>query len=346
MNRFHLLKISAIEALTNTSVKITFDVPELLQKAFSFEAGQYLTLQQDIDNQKVRRAYSICSSMDEPLSVAIKQVPNGIFSTYATSKLSVGDTLEVMPPKGNFIFFHDIFGNKDLLLFAAGSGITPMMSIIKTALSKTNIKIVLVYGNKSKEQTLFFDEIENLQKNYPERFLVHYIFSRKVWNNHLFGRIERATVNFIFNKYADFNLGRYYLCGPEEMVHNVKTILEEKNIEEDKIYTELFSVSQEEEKTLQVEGKVQVTAIIDGFELNFEADKKESLLTAILAHGGDAPYSCQGGVCSSCMAQITHGKAEMVKNQTLTDKEVSEGLTLTCQAHATTDEITVNFDDV
>ena len=140
---------------------ITFEVPELLKKVFSFEAGEYLTLQQTINGQKVRRAYSICSGVNEgELSVAVKRVPNGLFSTYATTQLKAGDVLEVMPPMGSFVFFYDIFGNRDIMLFSAGSGVTPMMSIAKTALAKTNIKVVFVYGNKSKEETLFFDEIE------------------------------------------------------------------------------------------------------------------------------------------------------------------------------------------
>ena len=199
MNRFYELTISKITQLTTSSVMITFEVPELLKKVFHFEAGEYLTLQQTIGGEKVRRAYSICSGVNEgELSVAVKRVPNGVFSTYATTQLKAGDVLEVMPPKGSFVFFYDIFGNRDIMLFSAGSGVTPMMSIAKTALSKTNIKVVFVYGNKSKEEALFFDEIEALRIQYPERFFVHYAFSQRPWGDHDTGRINDRIVNEIF----------------------------------------------------------------------------------------------------------------------------------------------------
>ncbi|MDO5608339.1 MAG: ferredoxin--NADP reductase [Capnocytophaga sp.] len=346
MNKFHPLTVRKIEPLTASAVKISFEIPEILRNVYHFEAGQYITLQQTIDNQKVRRAYSICSTGDDTmLSVAVKRIEGGIFSTYATTQLKEGDVLEVLPPLGSFIFFHDIFGNKDLLLVAAGSGITPMMSILKTALSKTGINIVLLYGNKSAEETLFFNEIETLKNLYPNRLHVHYAFSRKVWNDHHFGRIGKPIINYTLNQYKHLNLGRYYICGPQEMVDTTQIILEEKGIEKDKIFTELF-VAKEEKKPLELEGQVSITTHIDGHTITFVTDKKVSLLEAIVAHGGDAPYSCQGGVCSSCMAHISDGKAEMIKNQTLTDKEIADGLILTCQAYATTDTITVDYDNI
>lgn len=345
MNKFHPLVVSKITKLTESAVKITFEVPELLKKVFHFEAGEYLTLQQTIDNQKVRRAYSICSGVNEDeLSVAIKRVPNGIFSTYATTKLKEGDTIEVMPSQGAFVFFHDIFGNKDIMLFSAGSGATPMMSIAKTALAKTNIKVVFVYGNKSKEETLFFDEIEQLKETYPDRFLVHYVFSQQNWENHLSGRINDDVINFIFNKYKDLNWGRYYACGPTEMVINVRDNILCRGITKDRIFTELFEASSQGNDFTQLEGNVQISLTIEGKKHTFEAPRNQNLLTSVLQQKIDAPYSCLNGVCSSCIGKVTEGTAKMAKNETLTEQEVNQDFVLTCQAYSMHDSISITFD--
>ena len=323
---------------------ITFEVPELLKKVFHFEAGEYLTLQQTIGGEKVRRAYSICSGVNEgELSVAVKRVPNGVFSTYATTQLKAGDVLEVMPPKGSFVFFYDIFGNRDIMLFSAGSGVTPMMSIAKTALAKTNIKVVFVYGNKSKEEALFFDEIEALRIQYPERFLVHYAFSKQPWGDHYTGRINDRIVNEIFAKYKDLNWGRYYACGPTELVKNLREILLLRGIDKDRIFTELFEVSPAEIDYSTLQGNVAITLELNGQTHSFESARNQTLLSSALLRGYDAPYSCLNGVCSSCIGRVEEGEAKMAKNETLSEEEVSQGYILTCQAYAMTDTIKVRF---
>ena len=344
MNRFYELTISKITQLTTSSVMITFEVPELLKKVFHFEAGEYLTLQQTIRGEKVRRAYSICSGVNEgELSVAVKRVPNGVFSTYATTQLKAGDVLEVMPPKGSFVFFYDIFGNRDIMLFSAGSGVTPMMSIAKTALSKTNIKVVFVYGNKSKEKALFFDEIEALRIQYPERFLVHYAFSQQPWGDHYTGRIDDRIVNEIFAKYKDFNWGRYYACGPTELVKNLREILLLRGIDKGRIFTELFEASPAEIDYSTLQGNVAITLELNGQTHSFESARNQTLLSSALLRGYDAPYSCLNGVCSSCIGRVEEGEAKMAKNETLSEEEVSQGYILTCQAYAMTDTIKVRF---
>ena len=344
MNRFYELTISKITQLTTSSVMITFEVPELLKKVFHFEAGEYLTLQQTIRGEKVRRAYSICSGVNEgELSVAVKRVPNGVFSTYATTQLKAGDVLEVMPPKGSFVFFYDIFGNRDIMLFSAGSGVTPMMSIAKTALSKTNIKVVFVYGNKSKEEALFFDEIEALRIQYPERFLVHYTFSQQPWGDHYTGRINDRIVNEIFAKYKDLNWGRYYACGPTELVKNLREILLLRGIDKDRIFTELFEASPAEIDYSTLQGNVAITLELNGQTHSFESARNQTLLSSALLRGYDAPYSCLNGVCSSCIGRVEEGEAKMAKNETLSEEEVSQGYILTCQAYAMTDTIKVRF---
>ena len=344
MNRFYELTISKITQLTTSSVMITFEVPELLKKVFHFEAGEYLTLQQAIGGEKVRRAYSICSGVNESeLSVAVKRVPNGVFSTYATTQLKAGDVLEVMPPKGSFVFFYDIFGNRDIMLFSAGSGVTPMMSIAKTALSKTNIKVVFVYGNKSKEETLFFDEIEALRIQYPERFFVHYTFSQQPWGDHYTGRINDRIVSEIFAKYKDLNWGRYYACGPTELVKNLREILLLRGIDKDRIFTELFEASPAEIDYSTLQGNVAITLELNGQTHSFESARNQTLLSSALLRGYDAPYSCLNGVCSSCIGRVEEGEAKMAKNETLSEEEVSQGYILTCQAYAMTDTIKVRF---
>ena len=344
MNRFYELTISKITQLTTSSVMITFEVPELLKKVFHFEAGEYLTLQQTIGGEKVRRAYSICSGVNESeLSVAVKRVPNGVFSTYATTQLKAGDVLEVMPPMGSFVFFYDIFGNRDIMLFSAGSGVTPMMSIAKTALSKTNIKVVFVYGNKSKKEALFFDEIEALRIQYPERFLVHYAFSQQPWGDHYTGRINDRIVNEIFAKYKDLNWGRYYACGPTELVKNLREILLLRGIDKDRIFTELFEASPAEIDYSTLQGNVAITLELNGQTHSFESARNQTLLSSALLRGYDAPYSCLNGVCSSCIGRVEEGEAKMAKNETLSEEEVSQGYILTCQAYAMTDTIKVRF---
>ena len=344
MNRFYELTISKITQLTTSSVMITFEVPELLKKVFHFEAGEYLTLQQTIGGEKVRRAYSICSGVNEgELSVAVKRVPNGVFSTYATTQLKAGDVLEVMPPMGSFVFFYDIFGNRDIMLFSAGSGVTPMMSIAKTALSKTNIKVVFVYGNKSKKEALFFDEIEALRIQYPERFLVHYAFSQQPWGDHYTGRINDRIVNEIFAKYKDLNWGRYYACGPTELVKNLREILLLRGIDKDRIFTELFEASPAEIDYSTLQGNVAITLELNGQTHSFESTRNQTLLSSALLRGYDAPYSCLNGVCSSCIGRVEEGEAKMAKNETLSEEEVSQGYILTCQAYAMTDTIKVRF---
>ncbi len=350
MNKFYRLTVSNVEKLTEDSVKISFDIPELLKKEFSFDAGQYLTLQQTIDNQKIRRAYSICSAINESeLSVAVKRIPNGIFSTYVTTILKAGDTLEVMPPQGNFIFlpqFFEVFEEQNIMLFSAGSGVTPMMSIAKTALTKTNIKVVFVFGNKSKEEALFFDEIEQLKTVYPERFFVHYVFSQKLWKNSFFGRIDDRIVGQIFQAYRHLDFGRYYVCGPAEMVINVRDLIFLRGIPSEKVSVEFFKVMpiQPPSNFLQNSENVNVKVVFDGKETFFETTKNQNLLSSVLQHGIEAPYSCRNGVCSSCIAKVIEGEVKMAKNETLVDQEIAAGLVLTCQAYAISDAVKLTYD--
>ncbi|MDT0620525.1 ferredoxin--NADP reductase [Croceitalea vernalis] len=349
MSDFHSLTVSSVERLTPSSVALSFNITEDLKDTFSFSAGQYITLKQTINGEEIRRAYSISSAPSSgKLTVGIKKVPNGIFSTYANESITSGDTIEVMPPDGRFIFE----GNqqeKTIAAFAAGSGITPIMSIAETVLkSNENNRFVLVLGNQTPEEAMYRDAILQLQKHYFNRFYVQFIYSRSTEENCLFGRIETSTVNLITkNKFKDFDFDAFYLCGPEEMITTVSESLTKNGVAESKILFELFTSSSSEDTIVEnLDGKTKIQVVVDDEEFSFTMDQKEFVLDAVLKEDIDAPYSCQGGVCSSCIARVTEGKAEMVKNQILTESEVAEGLILTCQAHATTPNLKVDYDDV
>ena len=350
MTSFHSLKIKHIERITPNSVVVTFAVPGSHMADFRFDAGQYLTIKKELNGQELRRAYSICTDPGEGvLKVGIKKTPDGTFSHYANTELKVGDVWEVHPPEGRFTFKPDASKSRNIAAFAAGSGITPIMSIMKTVLrDEPQSKFVLLYGNKSLTETMFYDEIIELTKQYPERLKVHFIYSRSQEPQALFGRIERSTVNFILkNRHKEQVFEAFYLCGPEQMITTVSDTLKEHGIDENAIKFELFSTPVEEGAPEKLpEGKTQITIMLDDEETSFTMDTSKLVLDAVLEKGIDAPYSCQGGICSSCIARITEGKAEMVKNQILTDSEIAEGLILTCQAHVLTDRIGIDYDDV
>ncbi|WP_306567226.1 ferredoxin--NADP reductase [Flavobacterium lindanitolerans] len=350
MSTFYKLTIKEVRRETKDAVSVLFNVPSELKPNYNFIAGQYINLKLTLDGNEIRRAYSICSSPDSgELRIAIKAVSNGAFSQFSNKQLKAGDTIEVGSPEGKFIFEPDANRIKNYAAFVAGSGITPVMSILKSVLEKEpQSTFVLVYGNKSPEETIFHEELHNLQLQYTGRFFVYYLFSQAKAENALFGRIEKSAVNFILkNKHASVEFDKFYLCGPEEMINTVNNVLKENNIKEKDIKFELFSASTKENKISEsLEGHTKVTVLVDDEETTFDMSQKMTLLDAALKQGIDAPYSCQGGICSSCIARIVSGSAEMKKNSILTDREIAEGLTLTCQAHPTSAEIYIDFDDV
>ena len=348
MADFHALNVKAIKKLTPSSVAVTFKIPKNLAQDFAFTAGQYITIKKEIKGKELRRAYSISSAPTATdITIGIKKVDRGGFSDYANTKLQVGDVLEVMPPEGRFTF--KLSNVKNIAAFAAGSGITPIMSIAKTVLdSNPKNTFVLVYGNKSYEETMFYTDLVKLELDYTNRFFVYFTTTQAREDKALFGRIDTATVNYALkNKHKDVNFDGYYLCGPEQMIHLVTDTLIENDVPKDKIHFELFTASEiKEEMPVVAEGQTKVKVIVDDEEFDITMDKKMLVLDAVLKENIDAPYSCQGGVCSSCIAKVKEGKAEMVKNQILTDGEIADGYILTCQAHPTTPTLTVDYDDV
>jgi ring-1,2-phenylacetyl-CoA epoxidase subunit PaaE len=351
MSSFYKLSIKEIIKETADAVSILFNVPDELKSYYTFVAGQYVNLKVTLDGEEIRRAYSICSSPKSgELRIAVKAIKTGFFSKFANEKLAVGNVIEVGTPEGKFTFEPKAERQKNYAAFVAGSGITPVYSILKSVLEEEpSSTFVLVYGNKSEKDTIFHNQLHDLQLQYVGRLFVQYVYSQSTADNALFGRIDKSAVNFVLkNKHAEMEFSKFYLCGPEEMINLVSDTLKENNISDADIKFELFSTSSfgETPAIEGSEGHTKISILVDDEETTFEMSQKQTLLEAALKQGLDVPYSCQGGICSSCICKITEGAADMKKNQILTDSEIAEGLTLACQAYPTTATIKIDFDDV
>ena len=339
------LKISKITRNTPNAVLVSFKIPEEKKEKFKFEAGQYLTLETKINEKSVRRSYSICSSLEEGLQVGIKEVQNGVFSTHANRSMHVNDHIMVTPPLGKFKYVSSPQA-QCFAGFAAGSGITPIMSILKTALlDHPDNRFHLVYGNKTPIDTMFYEELRNLEKEFKGRLSIQWVFSRTNVEGSLFGRIEtNVTKNALrhMGEVAD----KFYLCGPESMIKTVTEALSYNGVKKESILFELFITSPEEKQIKGMTKGGSLEIIYDEQIHLIENIEGKSLLDIALLNELDVPYSCQGGVCSSCIARVKSGRAEMLTNQILTDEELEEGLVLTCQAHAISSHLSLSYDDV
>lgn len=346
MSDFHSLEVRHIHRETPSAVSVEFHIPATLQPSFSFKAGQYITIKTTLNGEEVRRAYSLCTTPKEnKIKVAIKEVVDGTFSKYANQELTEGTTLEVHPPEGKFMYTPSSHKGA-IALFAAGSGITPMMSILKTALDYGNT-VALLYGNKSPEETIFHDELIALAAKYPT-FYLKFVYSQGRAENALAGRIDGTSVNYVVkNQMKATDFSHYYICGPEAMIHTVSDTLTTNGVAKETIHFELFTASSESNAEAEaVSGKTTISITVDDENFTFDMDASETILDAALKQKIDAPYSCQGGICSSCICRVTEGKAVMEKNQILTDSELAEGMILACQAHPTTATIAIDFDDI
>jgi len=351
MSKFHSLTIKEIKKETENAVSILFDVPAELQNEFQFIAGQYITIKKTIAGEELRRAYSICSAPNcGELRIAVKAVDNGTFSVYACTILKEGDVLEVSKPEGKFVLETSTKNAKNYLAIAAGSGITPIMAMIKAVvIEEPKSTFTLIYGNKTEVDTIFKNELEDFKNEFSTQFNVQYVYSREQHNDALFARINARNINFLVkNNFKNIIFDTAFICGPEEMIHIAKGVLIEYGLNEDAIHFELFStpISSETATEQSFEGTSEITILLDDEETTFEMDSKTTILTSALKEGLDAPYSCQGGICSSCIAKVTEGSAVMTKNTILSEEEINDGLILTCQAHPTSQKITIDYDDV
>jgi len=356
MAEFHKLKISELYKETSDTSVITFDVPENLHESFDFSQGQHLTLKADIKGEDVRRSYSLCSSpLDKQWKVAVKQILGGKFSTYVNEELATGDHLEVMAPSGEFGVHVSPADAKNYLFFAAGSGITPVLSMVKTHLmAEPNATCKLFYVNKTAKSIIFKEELEQIRNRYFGRFEIYYFLTKEKRDIDLFnGRFDDEKMRVLTKTFIDIpDTNEVFLCGPEQMVEYVSEYLIKAGLPKELIHFELFvkGLSEEDIKRAErlakqnVEG-VEVTIVDGGKEFKFTMTKDyDNVLDAALNAGADLPFACKGGVCSTCKCEIKEGEVEMKVNYALEEKEVAQNLVLSCQAVPTTDKVVVDFD--
>ncbi len=351
---FHKLTVKDIRKETSDCVSISFDIPKDLENDFLFKQGQNITIKLIIDGEEIRRSYSICSSpFDNELRVAVKKVYDGAFSSFANQKLKKGDVLEVLPPTGSFFTEVNISNKKGYVFFAAGSGITPVISIIKTILLiEPESSVTLVYGNRNVSSIIFKEELEGLKDKYLQRFSIYYVLSRERTEAEInYGRIDAEKCQQ-FSRLIDFaSVDEFFICGPEKMLFNIKDFLETHGVNKNKIHFELFTTPARKNikintalKTQDVEGS-EITVKLDGRSFNFTLDyNSNNILDAALAQGADLPFACKGGVCCTCKAKLIEGEIEMEVNYGLEQDEVKAGFILTCQSHPRSKKVLIDFD--
>ena len=357
MPDFYSVKIADIYKETKDCSVISFEIPKQLEDKFQFKQGQYLTLKKEIEGQDVRRSYSLCSSpLDNQWKVAVKQIQNGLFSTYVNTQLKKGDELEIMPPEGSFYIDVDAQSSKNYISFAAGSGITPMLSIIKThLLSEPKSTFKLFYLNRTVKSIIFKEEIERLKNQFFGRFQVFYFLTKEQRDiPFLNGRFDTDKLNVLTKTFIDIqDTNHCFICGPQEMIFLIRDHLVSKGLDKQKVHYELFFSGSNSDKIdahigdileQKVDG-TQVTIIDGGKEFHFVMEKEyDNILDGALAAGADLPYACKGGVCSTCKCKVVEGNVEMKINYALEDDEVKQNYVLSCQAVPTTEKVVVDFD--
>lgn len=353
---FHKLKIKDIRRETPDCVSVLFEIPEGIEKEFAFRQGQSLTMRTFLNNEEVRRTYSICASpMDKEWRVAIKKQDGGLFSGFANEQLKKGDVVEVMPPVGKFYTELAPQQKKNYVAFAAGSGITPVISIIKTTLRTEPLsRFTLVYGNRIKNSIIFKEELEALKDKFMERFRIIHILSRERTDAPInIGRIDANKLSELRKLISYKNVDEFFVCGPEEMIFCVKNFLEEEGVEKKKIHFELFTVPGEIKGTRnKVQGtrkdegkKSKISVKLDGITFDFNLGfNDEPILDAALKQGADLPFACKGGVCCTCKARLIEGEVDMEVHWGLEHEEIEQGYILTCQSHPKTERVVVDFD--
>lgn len=352
---FHSLTVKDIRKETEDCVSVAFEIPPSLESEFHFTHGQNITIKKIVNGEELRRNYSICTSpSDGELRVAIKAMPGGRFSSWANSELRIGDQLEVMPPTGKFNSPLDPGSKKNYLAFAAGSGITPVMSILKTTLkTEPRSSFTLVYGNRNRRSIIFREELENLKNVYLDRLqLVHILSREEPESGILYGRIDGNKCTELCGRLININnYDEIFICGPEQMIFSVRDYLKINGFPEEHIHFELFNSTTQTKTGIDLKTQasnqelsviqVKIDGVVTKFELPIQGD---TILNAALRHGADLPFACKGGMCSTCKAKLVEGKVEMDVNYALEKDEVAAGFILTCQSHPLTAEVFVDYD--
>ncbi len=350
---FHELRVTEVSPLTEDSVVVTFDVPPELAPVFDYIPGQHVTVRNMIDGNDVRRSYSICAPAGSgKLRVGIKKLPGGVFSTFACESLKAGDALEVMPPVGEFTIDIDPERPRRAVAIAAGSGITPVISLITSSLEmEPESAWTLLYGNRTANTVMFLDELEGLKDRYHPRFQLFHILSREGSDVPLLsGRIDDQKIRTVHDRLlGSREVDGWYLCGPYEMVMAARATLGDLGVDPSRIHDELFFAGPLDESALPPEppvgeGSVDLTVILDGRAVQTRMTPETSVLDAALRVRSELPFSCKGGMCATCKGRIEEGEVRMDKNYALVDSEVEAGFVLTCQSHPVTDKVVVRYD--
>lgn len=355
---FQALRVAAVQPETADAVRVTLDVPPRLAEQYTFQPGQYLSFERTLDGERIRRCYSICSLPGEPLQVGIKRQPGGRFSTFANRQLRAGQRLRTAPPEGRFVASSPAQPGVSYLCIAAGSGITPILSILRATLAgNPSASVTLLYGNKTTASTMFRRDLCFLKNRCMDRFHWISVFSEELQDNALFnGRIDNAKgAQFIQRLLPLDRFDEFFLCGPESMISEVTRGLRGEGVAPERIHCELFSASaadaaerlrkHDERARRYGSGLCQVSALLNArrhaFELPFDG---ENLLDRALAAGLEVPFSCKDGVCATCKARVLEGRVEMDINHALSAREVAEGIILACQSHPVTPRLSLDFD--
>jgi ring-1,2-phenylacetyl-CoA epoxidase subunit PaaE len=344
---FHAVPVASVDRLTDDSVLIRFDVPDDLGDQFSFEPGQHITVRTDLGGEGVRRNYSICSSAtSESLAIAVKHIPGGAVSTVAMEQLQPGDTLDLMTPTGSFGTPLDPVAMKNYVAIAAGSGITPVLSILQTTLAvETESRFTLIYGNRDADSTMFRDELDDLEARYADRLRIIHVRSRdRRHPAHLRGRIDRRKLVLWLSLEVDVDsVDEWFLCGPVDMVTDLRDVLMERSVEPDRVHVELFHGYQKP-KVADGFAPATVTVSLRGRQQEVSLAAGDTVLESALKAGLEAPYACLGGACGTCKAKVLLGSVEMEQNFALSPAIVEAGYVLTCQSHPITPSVAVDYD--
>ncbi len=354
---FHELSVAAVDRLTEDALAVVFLVPQDLREHFAFRAGQHLTVRRFADGEDVRRSYSICSTPTDlaergRLRIGVKQIPGGAFSAFAASSLHPGDTVQVLAPLGHFSTDFEPGRARHYAAVVAGSGITPVLSLVATALAtEPGSRFTLLFGNRYARSVMFAEELADLKDRYPDRLHLVHVLSREPQEAPLLsGRLDAARLGLLLDSLLDpATVDEWFLCGPYGMVVDARDVLGGRGVPDTSVHTELFHVAEAPAAPVAPvvagdAGEVQATILLDGRASSFPMGRAERVLDAALRIRPELPFACKGGVCSTCRAKVVTGAVTMARNYALEPADVAAGYVLTCQSSPTTDEITVDYD--
>jgi ring-1,2-phenylacetyl-CoA epoxidase subunit PaaE len=348
---FHELAVGAVDEITDESVRVTFEIPADLALAYTHVPGQHVIVRANIDGETVRRSYSICSRPESGvLQVGIKQLPDGVFSSFANTELSKGDVIDVTLPTGDFTITTDVENQKHYIAIVAGSGITPVLSMIEAALAEEpRSRFTLIFGNKDGRSVMFLDDLDRLKNAFPERFVLFNVLSRESNAIPLLeGRLDEDKLIHLLTTVVDAATAtEWYLCGPSGVVEAARSVLARGGVPAEKVHDELFYAGGDAPARMAEDDTIgsEVLVTIEGRTSRLIVDPDGApILDHVLAVRPEAPFSCRSGACASCRAQVTAGDVRMDRNWSLEDVEVGAGQILTCQSHPVSDVVELTYD--